>query len=84
MAKNKKPIPKGLYAWNSIHAGSFILYVETLKECHKFLFLPGPTEWFLTFEDFEHGITSGILEFVESLPDEIYRESLELSLSCPG
>lgn len=84
MAKIKKPIPKGLYAWNAIHAGDFILYVETLKDCHKFLFLPGPSEYFLTFEDFEQCLNNRTLEFVEALPDEIFQESIELSLSRPS
>lgn len=85
MAKSKIiPKAKGLYAWNAIHAGDFILYVETLKDCYKFLFLPGPSEYFLTFDDFEQCISKGTLEFVEVLPDEIFQESLELSLSRPS
>lgn len=79
-----KPQQRGLYAWNSIHAGSFLLYVEKLKDCYKFLFLPGPTEYFLTFEDFSKGIQHNVLEFVESLPKDIYQESLSIPLlSCP-
>ena len=77
------PAPKGLYAWNAIHAGDFILYVETLKDCHKFIFLPGPSEYFLTFEDFEQCLANRTLEFVEALPDEIFQESLQISLSRP-
>lgn len=80
---NLQPIPKGLYAWTSIHAGSFLLFVESLKDCYKFVFLPGPSEYFLTFEDFSKCVKSGTLEFVEELPDEIYQESIKISLSCP-
>ena len=76
-----KPVPKAMYAWNAIHAGSFLLYVESLVNCYKFVFLPGPSEYFLTFEDFEIAIKKGVLEFVDILPDDIYKESL--SLSCP-
>lgn len=75
------PISRGMYAWNYIHAGSFLLFIGTSKGYYKFLMLPGPTEYFLTFEDFAKGIERNILEFVEVLPEEIYQETL--SLSCP-
>lgn len=75
------PVSKAMYAWNAIHAGSFLLYVESLADCHKFLFLPGPAEYFLTYEDFNKAMEKGVLEFVEVLPEEIYAESL--MLSCP-
>jgi hypothetical protein len=81
---NLKPTAKGLYAWTSIHAGSFLLYVESLKDCHKFLFLPGPTEHYLTFEDFTTSVQNKVLEFVEALPDEIFEESIRFSLQCPS
>ena len=77
-----KPVPKAMYAWNSVHAGSFLLHVETLVNCYKFLFLPGPADYFLTNEDFDTAMKKGILEFVEILPEEIYQESL--LLSCPS
>jgi hypothetical protein len=80
---NYQPIQKGMYAWTSLHAGSFLLYVESLKDCHKFVFLPGPSEFFLTFDNFSDCVKSGVLEFVEELPDEIYNETIEFSLSCP-
>ncbi len=78
-----RPKPKGLYAWNCLHAGSFLLYVESLKDCHKFLFLPGPSEYYLTFEEFSSSVHSNMLEFVEALPDDIFEESIKLSLHCP-
>lgn len=78
------PIPKGLYAWNAVHAGDFILFVESLKDCHKFVFLPGPSVYYLTFEDFEQCVANKTLEFVEALPDDIFKESIEISLSPPS
>jgi hypothetical protein len=80
---NYQPTPKGMYAWTSVYAGSFLLYVESLKDCHKFIFLPGPSEFYLTFEDFNKSLTTNVLEFVEQLPDEIYNETIEFSLSSP-
>jgi hypothetical protein len=81
---NYQPAEKGIYAWTSLHAGSFLLYVESLKDCHKFIFLPGPSDFFLTFDDFNNSVKTGVLEFVEQLPDEIYNETVEFSLSCPS
>lgn len=79
-----KLINRGLYAWNKVYAGSFLLYVESLKDCHRFLFLPGPSDFYLTFEDFNQCIENNTIEFVEELPEEIFKESLEIySLSCP-
>ena len=80
---NYEPASKGMYAWTSLHAGSFLLYVESLKDCHKFIFLPGPSEFFLTFENFTKCVRTGVLEFVEQLPDEIYNETMEFSLTGP-
>jgi hypothetical protein len=80
---NLQPIQKGLYAWTSIHAGSFLLFVESLKDCYRFLFLPGPSEYFLTLEDFSKCVKSGTLEFVEELPNEIFDETVRIFLSCP-
>ena len=79
-----KPIEKGLYAWNTLHAGSFLLYTESLKDCHRFLFLPGPTEYYLTNEDFDSCLKNKALELVEPLPDEIYQETIQISLACPS
>lgn len=76
-----KPILKAMYAWNAIHAGSFLLYVGGPVDCFKFIFLPGPADYFMTHEDFEAAIKKGVLEFVEVLPDDIFQETL--MLSCP-
>ena len=75
----KKPISKGFYAWTSLHAGSFLLFVEELKDCCKFIFLPGPSYMYLTFETFNTCITNGVLEFVEPLPDDIYNETVSIA-----
>lgn len=80
----KHPHPKGLYAWNKFHAGSFLLFVESLSDYCKFLFLPGPTEFCLTKEDFDKNLKSNVLEFVEELPDDIFKETIQFyELSCP-
>ena len=79
-----KPVHKGMYAWNAIHAGSFLLYVASTKDSHQFIFLPGPADFHLTHEDFEKALSQGILEFVEMLPDDVYEETINFSLKCPS
>ena len=78
-----QPIIKGLYAWTSLHAGSFILCVEDLTDYYQFLFLPGPSEYFLTSEDFSKCVKSNVLEFVEVLPDQIFEETVKFLLCSP-
>lgn len=82
-SKTTKPMVKGLYAWTSFHAGSFLLFVETKNKYHRFFFLPGPTEYFLIPEDFTKYVNTGVLEFVDVLPDEIFQETVNFFLNCP-
>lgn len=74
-----QPIPRGFYAWNSLHAGSFLLFVEAEQDHYKFIFLPGPSYMCLTKENFTTCIETNVLEFVEELPEDIYKESLMLA-----
>lgn len=83
IVSNIKPVPKSLYAWNAIHAGSFLLFVESLNDCYRFIFLPGPSDYYLTIKDFESCMLNNTLEFVETLPNDIYEESVRISLACP-
>lgn len=76
-----QPTPRGFYAWNIERAGDFLIYVEALKDCYKFLYVPGATEFYLSVEDFDKALKRNVLSFVEQLPEDIYEESL--SLSCP-
>lgn len=79
-----KPVHKGMYAWNSIHAGSFLLHTASTKDTYQFLFLPGPSDFQLTHKDFETALAQGILEFVEILPNDVYDETIKFSLMCPS
>ena len=79
---NYQPTPRGFYAWNMERAGDFLIYVESLNDCYKFLYIPGATEFYLSVEDFTTALKTGIVSFVEQLPEEIYKESLDLS--CPS
>ena len=70
------PLNKGFYAWNSLYAGSFLLFIESKKDYYSFMLLPGPEEMNLTKETFDKCIQNNVLEFVESLPEDIYQETL--------
>jgi hypothetical protein len=78
---NLKPIPRGFYAFNVERAGDFLIYVEMQTDAYKFLYVPGAEPFYLSIEDFTKSIETGVLSFVEQLPEDIYNESL--LLSCP-
>lgn len=80
--KTIKPVARGLYAWNALHAGSFLLFVEEQKLCYRFMFLPGPSDYYLTPEDFNKCCATNLLELVEPVPVEIFEESMKM-LPCP-
>lgn len=89
--KNSKfhPPERSIFAYNFINAGDFIVYTQTLKDCYEFIILPGPSTIYITFEDFENALKNNVLSFVEQLPEDVYKETLELAnssrnlLSCP-
>ena len=80
---NLQPIERGFYAWNFLHAGSFLLYIESLNGYHRFMFLPGPSDFFLTNEDFSEYLKNGTLSIVDQLPLEVFQEAMKYSLPCP-
>jgi hypothetical protein len=76
---NMQPLDRSLIAFTTERAGDFLLFVEAQKTCYKFLYLPGASEFYLTFEDYTESIKRGVLEFVEQIPEDIFQESLQLS-----
>lgn len=83
------PPERSIFAYNFINAGDFIVYVQTLKDCYEFIILPGPSTIYITLEDFENALKNNVLSFVEQLPEDVYKETLELAsstrnmLPCP-
>lgn len=76
---NLQPLERAMYAFLKDRCGDFLLFVESQKDCHKFLYLPGADPFYLTFEDYSTAIEQNTLEFVDQLPEDIFQESLELS-----
>ena len=77
-----QPVDRGFYAFNVERAGDFLIYVKSLNDCHHFLYIPGASPFYMTFDDFTQSVKKGILSFVEELPEDVFKESLELS--CPA
>ena len=78
---NYQPLPRGFYAFLKYRCGDFIIFKESHKDYYEFIYIPGGAPFNLTIEDFSKSIKSGMLSFVEQLPEEIYEESLELAKS---
>jgi hypothetical protein len=76
---NLQPPPRSIFAWNSLRAGDFIIFKESVKDYYDFIYVPGGDPFRLTVEDFTKSVKTGVLEFVEQLPEDVYNESLELT-----
>lgn len=80
----KTPIERGFYSFDKFRAGDFLLFVSKRKHDYYFLCFPGPEHLYLSTDDFAKSLDTGILSFVEQLPEDIYEETLKFSLSCPN
>lgn len=73
--KKKKNTPKerGLYAITKYRRGDFVLFI---KECEggvlEFMRLPDCTQFSITLEEFKEGVVTGLFEWVECLPKDVY------------
>jgi hypothetical protein len=67
------PKARGLYAFTKYKRGDFILFIKPVDEgTLEFMRLPSQEQVFLTEEDFKSGVISNLLEFVESIPQEVF------------
>ena len=53
-----------------------INFKKANKDYYDFIYVPGGDPFSLTFEDFTKLTKTGVLEFVEQLPEDVYNESL--------
>ena len=81
MQKNYLPVKRGFYSFDKIRAGDFLIFLEEFKDYYQFLYIPGPEPFYLTVEDFNNAVKTGVLTFVEQLPEEIFEETVNFSLS---
>jgi hypothetical protein len=76
--KEKKSIPfilpkeRGVYAFMKHKRGEFILFIEQDGDVLTFMQLPDRYSILLTKEEFTAGICTKILEFVESVPEDVF------------
>jgi hypothetical protein len=84
MLKKTIPLTRGFYSFDKLRAGDFILYVKSANKAHEFIYFPGGDFFYLTFEDFSKSIDTNIITFVEQLPEDIFDETINFSLSNHG
>lgn len=66
-----------MYMWTALRAGDAILYVDSSKDHHNFIYFPHSHMFHLTFEDFDNAIKQGILEYSDQVEQSIFKETLE-------
>lgn len=76
MSKNNKPEERGVYAFQKIKMGEFLLFLDEDELRYNFMQLPDRYEYALTKKDFIRAIKEKILEFVEVLPMDVYEVSV--------
>jgi hypothetical protein len=70
--KIKLPLPRAVYAFTKHRRGDFILFIKEDSEVLEFMQLPDRYQIMLTKEEFDKGITSKLLDFVEQVPEEVF------------
>jgi len=73
--------PRNLYAFTKHRRGDFILLLEIDKDVCTFMQLPDRYKIFLTKTEVEEGITTGLLDFVESIPEDVFEVSKANAIS---
>lgn len=77
---------RNLYAFTKHRRGDFILLLEMDQDVCTFMQLPDRYKIFLTKKEVEEGITSGLLDFVECIPEDVFEVSkanaIDLEKAC--
>lgn len=76
-----KPIKRGFYAFDSLRAGDFLIFIEEQEHHYDFIYIPGGDFFHLTFDEFNTCVKNKILTLVETLPENIFEETLSFALS---
>jgi hypothetical protein len=77
------PKERGVYAFMKYKRGEFILFIEQNGDILTFMQLPDRYNVLLSKEEFTAGLCTNLLEFVESVPEDVFEvckaniESLE-------
>lgn len=70
--KHKLPLPRGVYAFTKHRRGDFLLFIKEDSEVLEFMQLPDRYLVCLTKEEFNEGLTTKLLDFVEQIPEEVF------------
>lgn len=70
--KLQKPQVRGVYAFTKHRRGDFLLFIKEDSEVLEFMQLPDRYKVCLTKEEFNEGIISKLLDFVEQIPEEVF------------
>jgi hypothetical protein len=68
----KTPQLRGMYAFTKLRRGDFILFIKEESEVLEFMQLPDRYQICLTKEEFSEGVQTGLLDFVEQVPEEVF------------
>jgi hypothetical protein len=66
------PLPRSIYAFTKHRRGDFLLFIKEDSEVLEFMQLPDRYQICLTKEEFNEGITTKLLDFVEQIPEEVF------------
>lgn len=69
----KLPKDRGVYAVTKHNRGSFFLFInEESNNVLNFMQLPDRYKISLTKEEFSEGVVTGLLDFVEQIPEDVF------------
>ncbi len=74
-SKKKVTVPteRGVYAFTKHRRGDFLLFVKNNgEEIYDFMQLPDLYKFSLTKNEFVEGVNTGLLDFVEQIPEGVY------------
>ena len=70
---NHKPKKRGLYAFTKYKRGEFLLYICSIDEnTFEFMQLPSCLQFFISADDFNNGVVTNLLEYVNEVPLDVF------------
>jgi len=70
--KLKQPLPRAVYAFTKHRRGDFILFIKEDSNVLEFMQLPDRYQIMLTKKEFNEGLVSKLLDFVEQIPEDVF------------
>jgi len=71
--KKHTPRKRGLYAFTKYKRGEFLLFINSLdSNTFEFMQLPSCLQYFISAEDFNNGVITNLIEFVNEVPIDVF------------